>query len=113
LVAFAVEQDAPIPRYPFFAGMLAADTRSAIGRDGIIPTRFVPQRIEGTHIFEEPLTHSIWRSRQAVKIYVLIAIIRAQANHITLVRDQVDECILPVKAADSGITLADGLARLD
>src|SRR6266566_410372 len=38
-VAFAVEQDPPVPRYPFFARVLAADARGTICRNGVIPAR--------------------------------------------------------------------------
>src|SRR5207247_6217304 len=53
------------------------------------------------------------RSRQVVKIDVLMPVVGAQADHIALISDEVDECKLPVEATDSRITLPDGLPRLD
>src|SRR5437868_7303093 len=93
--------------------MLAADARSAISRDSVIPARLPAQCIEGAHMLQEALAHSIWRSRQMVKIDLLVPVVGAQADHVALIRDEVDECKLPVEATDSRITLPDGLPRLD
>src|SRR5206468_7836256 len=93
--------------------MLAADARSAISRDSVIPARLGAQCIEGMHIFEEPLASAGRRSRQVVKIDVLVPVVGTQTDHIALVRDQVDECILTIESADSRISLADGLSRFD
>ena len=48
-----------------------------------------------------------------VKVDVLVPVVCAQADHVAFVRDQVDEPKLSVQAADSRITLTDGLACLD
>src|SRR5882724_10019376 len=93
--------------------MLATDACGAVSRDGVIPPRLRSQCIEGTHIFEEPLASSVRRSREVVKVDVLVPIVGTQADHVALISDEVDECILTVEAADSGISLADGLPRLD
>src|SRR5205809_2401155 len=93
--------------------MLAADARGAVSRDGVIPPRLSAQYIEGTHIFEEPLAGPVRRSREVVKVDVLVPIVGTQADHVALIRDEVDECVLPVEATDSGINLADGLPCLN
>src|SRR5882724_8518442 len=93
--------------------MLATDACGAVSRDGVIPPRLRSQCIEGTHIFEEPLASSVRRSREVVKVDVLVPIVGTQADHVALISDEVDECILTVEAADSGISLADSLSRLD
>src|SRR5207247_6432149 len=102
-----------IPRYSLFARVLAADVCGAICRDGVIPARLGAQCIEGMHIFEEPLARPGRRSRQVVKIDVLVPVVGAQADHIALISDEVDECKLAIESADSRITLPDGLPRLD
>src|SRR5206468_8988038 len=108
-----LEQHPPIPWYPVFAGMLAADARGAVGRDGVIPARLSAQCIEGVYIFEEALAGAVRRNRQVVKVDVLVPIVRAQADHVALISDEVDECILTIEPADSRISLADGLSRFD
>src|SRR5947208_10266797 len=93
--------------------MLATDARGAIGRDGVLPTWLCAQCIEGVYIFEEPLARAVQRNRQVVKVDVLVPVVGAQANHIALISDEVDECILAIESADSRISLADGLSRFD
>ena len=93
--------------------MLAADARGAVGRDGVIPARLSAQSIEGVYIFEEALSGAIRRNRQVVKVDVLVPVVGAQADHVALISDEVDESILAIESADSRISLADGLPRLD
>src|SRR5438046_6098575 len=93
--------------------VLAAYARGAICLDGVIPARLGAQCIKGMHIFEEPLARPVGRSRQVVKVDVLVPVVGAQTDHIALISDEVDECKLPVEATDSRITLPDGLPRLD
>src|SRR5438093_10828007 len=93
--------------------MLAADARGAVGRDGVIPARLSAQSIEGVYIFEEALSGAVRRNRQVVKVDVLVPVVGAQTDHIALISDEVDECILAIESADSGISLADGLSRFD
>src|SRR5437016_6327742 len=93
--------------------MLAADVRGAVGRDGVIPARLSAQCIEGVYIFEEALAGAVRHNRQVVKVDVLVPKVGAQADHVALISDEVDELELPVEAADSGISLADSLPRLD
>src|SRR5262249_56342143 len=64
-------------------------------------------------IFQETLPRALWRSRGVVKIDILVPVVCAQADHVALVSDDVDECVLPIEAADSRITLANGLPGLD
>src|SRR5437773_10406461 len=65
------------------------------------------------HIFKEALARAGRRNRQVVKVDVLVPVVGTQANHIALIRDEVDECVLTIQAADSRIRLPDGLPRLD
>src|SRR5438552_438994 len=93
--------------------MLATDARGAVCRDGVIPAGLGAQCIKGMHIFEEPLAGAVRRNRQVVKVDVLVPVVGAQTDHIALISDEVDECILAIESADSRISLADGLSRFD
>src|SRR5262249_62152527 len=93
--------------------MLGADACGAVSRDGVIPARVSAQCVEGMRIFQETLPRALWRSRGGVKIDILVPVVCAQADHVALVSDDVDECVLPIEAADSRITLANGLPGLE
>ena len=54
-----------------------------------------------------------WRNDGAVKIDILVAVVCAQADHIALIGYDIDEFELPVEPADSRVSLAKLLARLD
>src|SRR2546430_7247076 len=112
-VAFAIEQDAPIPRQALVRGMLGADACSAVGGDGVIPARFVPQSVERMDVFKETFARVRWRNRRAVKIDILLAVVCAQADHVALIGHNVDEFELPVEPANSRVSLAKLLAYLD
>src|SRR5437773_3986195 len=93
--------------------MLGADARSAVGGDGVIPARLVPESVERMDVFKETFARVRWRDRRAVKIDVLLAIVRAHADHVALIGHDINEFKLPVEPADSGISLADGLPCLN
>src|SRR5213080_405810 len=93
--------------------MLRADARSAVGDDGVIPARFVPQSVERMDVFKETFARVRWRNGRTVKIDILPAVVCAQADHVSLIRHDVDEFELPVEPADSRVGLAKLLARLD
>src|SRR5213595_1045805 len=112
-VAFAIEQDAPIPRQALVGWMLGADAGSAVGGDGVIPARLVPQSVERMDIFKETFARVRWRNGRAVKIDILLAVVCAHADHVALIGHDVDEFELPVKPTDSRVGLAKLLARLD
>src|SRR5437016_10998347 len=112
-VAFAIEQDAPIPRHALVGWMLRADARSAVGGDGVIPARFVPQSVERMDVFKETFARVRWRNGRAVKIDILLAVVCSHADHVALIGHDVDELELPVEPADSRVGLAKLLARLD
>src|SRR5213595_4145131 len=112
-VAFAIEQDAPIPRQPLVGWMLGADARSAVGGDGVIPARLVPESVERMDVFKETFARVRWRDGRAVKIDILIAVVCAQADHVALIGHDVDEFELPVKPTDSRVCLAELLACLN
>src|SRR5438105_8446148 len=112
-VAFAIEQDAPIPRHALVGWMLRADARSAVGGDGVIPPRFVPQSVERMDVFKETFARVRRRDGGAVKIDILLAVVCAHADHVALIGYDVDEFELPVEPADSRVGLAKLLARLD
>src|SRR5438874_5332193 len=112
-VAFAVKQDAPIPWQALVGWMLRADARSAVGGDGIIPARFVPQSVERMDVFKETFTRVRWRNGRAVKIDILLTIVCAQADHVALIGYDIDELEVPVEPADSRVGLTKLLARLD
>ena len=114
LVALTINEDAPVPGHTLRGGMLRADARGAVGGDGVIPARFVPQDVERTDVFEEAFARGHRRNGGAVKIDVLaLAVVRSHADHVALVGHDVDEFELPVKPADGRVGLAKLLARLD
>src|SRR5881396_2758145 len=112
-VAFAIQQDPPIPRHALVGWMLRADARSAIGGNGVIPARFVPQSVERMDVFKETFARVRWRNGRAVKINILLAVVCAHADHVALIGHDVDKFELPVKPTDSRVGLAKLLARLD
>src|SRR5947199_7287791 len=112
-IAFAIEQDAPIPRQALVGWMLGADARSAVGGDGVIPARFVPQSVERTDVFKETFARVRWRNGRAVKVDIFLAVVCAQADHVALIGHNVDEFELPVEPANSRVSLAKLLAYLD
>src|SRR5436190_4075569 len=93
--------------------MLGADARSAVGGDGVIPARFVPQSVERMDVFKETFARVLRRNGRMVKIDIFVAVVRAHADHVALIGHDVDEFELPVEAFDSGIGLAKLPARLD
>src|SRR6266513_2893445 len=112
-VAFAIEQDTPIPGHALVGWMLRTDARSAVGGDGVIPPRLVPQSIERMDVFKETFTRVRWRNGRAVKIDIFLAVVCAQADHVALIGHDVDKFELAVEAADSRVGLAKLLAGLD
>src|SRR5437762_2498966 len=112
-IAFAIEQDAPIPRQALVGWMLGADASSAVGGDGVIPARFVPQSVERMDVFKETFARVLRRNGRAVKIDILLAVVCTHADHVALIGHDVDEFELPVKPTDSRVGLAKLLARLD
>src|SRR6266550_6860766 len=112
-VAFAIEQDAPIPWHALVGWVLGADARSTVGGDGVIPARLVPQSVKGMDVFKKTFARLRWRNRCAVKIDILLAVVCAHADHVALIGHDVDEFELPVKPADGRVGLAKLLARLD
>src|SRR5436305_13827860 len=93
--------------------MLGGDGSSAVGGDGVIPARFVPQGVERMDVFKETFARVRWRNGRAVKIDILLAVVCAHADHVALIGRDVDEFELPVKPADSRVGLTKLLARLD
>src|SRR5437773_6083345 len=93
--------------------MLRADARSAVGGDGVIPTRFVPQSVERTDVFKKTFARVRWRNGRAVKIDILLAVVRAHTDYVTFIGHDVDEFELSIEPADSRVGLAKLLARLD
>src|SRR6266700_1827410 len=112
-VAFAVEQDAPIPRQALVGWMLGTDARSAVGGDGVIPARLVPQSVERMDVFKETFARVRWRNGRAIKIDIFLAVVCAQADHVALIGHDIDEIKQPVKPAESRVGLTKRLARLD
>ena len=93
--------------------MLRSYARSAIGGNGVIPARFVPQSVKRMDVFKETFARVLRGNGRVVKIDVLLAVVRAHANHVALIGHDVDEFELPVEAFDSGIGLAKLPSRLD
>src|SRR5881394_1887429 len=93
--------------------MLGADARSAVGGDGVIPGRFVPQSVERMDVFKETFARVRWRNGRAVKVDIFLAVVCTQADHVALIGHDVDEFELPVEPTDSRVGLAKLLARLD
>src|SRR5436189_11237 len=67
-ITFAIEQDAPIPWYALLRWVLRSDACGAVGGNGVIPTRFVPQSVERMDVFEETFACVRRRNGCAVKI---------------------------------------------
>src|SRR4029077_12431709 len=112
-VAFPIEQDSPIPRHALIAWMLCADARRTVGGDGVIPTRCGPQGVKRMDVFKKSFARLRWRNSRAVKIDILLAIVCAQTDHVTLIGYDVDKFELPVEPADSRVSLTKLLANLD
>src|SRR5947207_5081624 len=93
--------------------MLRADARSAVGGDGVIPARFVPQSVERMDVLKETFARVRWRNGRAVKVDIFLAVVCTQADHVALIGHDVDEFELPVEPTDSRVGLAKLLARLD
>src|SRR5260370_40683148 len=87
--AFAIEQDAPIPREALVRWMLGADARSTVGGDGVIPARLVPQSVKGMDVFKKTFARLRWRNRCAVKINILFPIVGAHSEHVALLGNDV------------------------
>src|SRR6266702_8197214 len=104
-IAFAIEQDAPIPWQAFVRWMLRADARSAVSGDCVLPARFVPQRVERMDVFKKTFARVFWRNSRAVKVDILRTVVRAQTDHVALISRYVDEFELPVEPADSRVGL--------
>src|SRR4029079_10742560 len=113
-VAFAVEQEPPIPRYSFVRRMLSANTCRAVGREGIVPAGVFAQLVERTDVFKKTSARLGRRKSRVIKIHIFaFAVIAPESEDVTLICHKVDEGELPVKPADGRITLADFLSRLD
>src|SRR5207249_6620430 len=93
--------------------MLGADASSAVGGDGVIPARFVPQSVERMDVFKETFARVRWRNGRTVKIDILLPVVCAQADHVALIGHDVDELELSVEPADGRVCLAKFLAYLD
>ena len=68
LIGFAVREHTPFPRRSILCGILGANAGRAIGRDGVMPLRFVPQCVERIDVFEEALARVRRRNGGVVKI---------------------------------------------
>src|SRR5947208_10148944 len=64
-------------------------------------------------VFKETFARLRWRNGRAVKIDILLAVVRAHTDYVTFIGHDVDEFELPVEPADSRVGLAKLLARLD
>src|ERR1700730_3214271 len=65
-------------------------------------------------VFEEAFARLRRRNSGVVKIDILaLAVVRSNANHVALVRHDINELELPVEATNGGVGLANLLARLD
>src|SRR5437763_9702069 len=93
--------------------MLRTDASSAVGGDGVIPARFVPQSVERMDVFKETFARVRWRNGRAVKVDIFLAVVCTQADHVAFIGHDVDEFELPVEPTDSRVGLAKLLARLD
>src|SRR5205823_97010 len=93
--------------------MLGPDARGAVSGDGVIPARFVPQSVQRMDVFKKTFARARWRNGRAVKVDILLAVVCAHADHVALIRHDVDEFELPVEPADRRIALAKLLPRLD
>src|SRR5439155_5062569 len=114
LVAFAIQEDAPVPGNALSRGMLVADAGRAIGGDGVIPARVVSNLVERAQVFVEALAGQCGGHGSAVKIDLFaVAVVRPHADDVALVGDDIDQLELPVEAADSGVALAGLLPRLN
>src|SRR3954464_10880356 len=85
-VAFAVEKDPPVPREAFAFRMLVANARRAVGSDGIIPARFIPQIVNRTNVLEETFASFLRWNGGTIEINIFsFAIVCADPDHIAFV----------------------------
>ena len=113
-IAFAIEQDAPVPRHALTRWVLCANARGAVCGNSVIPARFVSQGVERLDVSEETTARLRRGNGGAVKIDVLaFPIIRPHADYIALVGHDIDEFELPVEPTDSRVALAKLLACFD
>src|SRR5438094_409532 len=89
--------------------MLGADARSAVGGDGVIPARFVPQSVERMDVFKETFARVRWRNSRAVKIDVLLAVVCAHADHVALISH--DASTTPKRRVTAPILRQNGLTN--
>ena len=82
--------------------MLVPDGGRAVSGDSIIPPRVISHLVERSQVFVEALAGLCGGSGEAVKIDFFVAVVRADADDIALVGDDVDERELPIEAADGG-----------
>src|SRR5947208_3589339 len=57
-------------------------------------------------VFKETFARLRWRNGRAVKIDILLAVVRAHTDYVTFIGHDVDEFELPVEPADSRVSLA-------
>ena len=62
LIGFAIEDYSPIPRRAFVDGALRANIGSAVAREGIVPTRMIPQAVNGVQVFQKTFARLSRRS---------------------------------------------------
>ncbi len=92
LVAFAIEQDAPVPRGALCGGRLRADARRALSRRGVVLARMRVKFIQGGDVVYEPLARFLRRRRGAVEIDVFAAAkVCPHADHVALISDDVNQ----------------------
>src|SRR4029453_12214933 len=112
-LAFAIEEDAPIPRHPLLGWVLRADARGAVSGNGIVPARFVPQSVDRMDVFKETFSRALWRNCRVVKIDIFFSVVCAHADYVAFIGHDVDEFELAIEPTNSRVVLAKLLARLD
>ena len=86
--------------------MLRTNAGRTVGGDGIIPNRMAMQFIEPAQILHQTGLDLFRRERQAVKINILVLIIRPKTDYVSLVCGDVDKLELTIKPSQRGVTLA-------
>src|ERR1019366_3388128 len=95
-------------------GKIRRDAGSAIVRERVVPLGMTAKVFDPLQILKEQTACVVWLSERMVEPDIFsLPEVGAQAHHIALVRNQVDEFILAEESAQCGISLANSFSLLD
>lgn len=113
-VALAIDEKTPVEGDALRFGVLGSDGGGAVGGDGIVPAGLFTHLVECRDVFHEALACSFGGNLESIKERIFaFAKIGAESDDITFIGGGVDEFVLAVDAADSGVFFADFFAGFD